>query len=382
MRGIFFLSPRLVGVDTYVAFSYVLTKNDVLSKSTFVGFNRSDADQIHNNGLLRQATSEIGEVVSPQSDSFFYKLVFYLKLLKMAAHKDVRLFFYWPYTPCNIYVYLLYLVTRMFGGRGYVMSKSSSVVPNQLFEAWCRKYPNRKSGKCRFMKRSRNNDGVICFNESIERIVNNLIQVGCNFRNSVLEVSSPSNHPIWIEFAKRQVDRNLFTDNMFLLALAKVETSSYMADGNGLVETVRKVLGTIHDNFPDHSILVKPHPLDYQHGELMECFEVDYCTVLESSPLGYSFFAKRVLFVGPTNIVGLLSHARKIDFSVYKEFDDLYGGYNYINIHDWKEKEIIRLIEDDDFYDNSVSRTELDRFIGNPQADIERIRGFVDGVCK
>jgi hypothetical protein len=378
MKGVFFLSTRLIGVDTYVSFSYILSKAGILNDTTFVGFNRIDAEQIFNSDLLNRASSEVGNVVFPQGDSFLHKLNFYLKLLKIVANKDIRLFFYLPYNLCNIHIYLLYLITRIFGGKGYILGKSSSVTPKHLLKEWSNVYSKGKSLECRYMKNARNNDGIICFNSNLDKTVDSLTQFGCNFHEDILEVSSPYNYSAWIEFSKRHVDKRILTDNTFLLVLAKVETSIWLTDGNSLTETVRRVLGFIYQNFSDYNILVKPHPLDYQEDELMECFNDSRCTVLDTSPLGYSFFTKRVFTIGPTNLIGLLSNSRKIDFSVYKEFDNLYDGYNYVNICNFNKKKIIKLIEDDYFYDKNVSHLGLDTFIGSPKSDIKSLKNYIN----
>lgn len=402
---VFFLSPRVIDLDTYLPTAVQLREVLPDREIRFVTFSNENYRFIRRNPTLMAGIERCGSLLLLGSDGERHLTTRLMKRLTtllcvsawiLRCRRPV-LFLGIPFTR---FPYALwYLLSKLRGGWSYMLWKVRSPDISQEIIRAVRKVPPPPVAPSLISRLlGRNLDGLVCYHGKQDRNIEWTSGYGDVSRASRIEIGMPHLFPAWrslidSETARARrvlVEAGVAPDaEIFCMFPAKVLSSETLRADNSITYAFAKAGETLHRLRPRALILVRPHPLAVDEPYVHEFIEKlgGAARISFEHPEVLISISRRAIFNNPTNIMFSCFPGRLIDVSDYSEYqyqrfgtNSLGAGYGPVFIDPRSEDFEARFeaLLDDDAFDRQQDRSLADELLARWPPDIGKLARWIE----
>ena len=347
---LFFLSPRVVDMDSYLPFAMALKDARPSADIRFVTFGRQNYDFIRRNETMVEGVERCGSLhflgaEGGAATRLVRRAGAFLQVLRWILTAKRPVLFHGRQFSDGPYV-LWYLAARVRGGRGAVLARvrlTDAGLHRMFTDRFTALPKGRKSLLARLL--GRDADGLIHYHDRQDIYLQSLNRYGDAAALPRLMIGMTNAYPSWramIEQAAEaaRADLGLIdrpNREVFGFIATKEFSATELRTPQSVEAPFRAVLAAIRRRRPDALILVRPHPLAVQEAwftKAMEDFGGEAVRVTFLHPEVMARLTRRLIVNAPTNICYTTPDAAFIDVSDYKPEDlEARGGRSFADGH-------------------------------------------------
>ena len=370
MKKIFFIlqSEGTFSADSYIPLGYLLSEN---YRVIYYTFSFDVYSEIKENKLLFEAIEESGKLIGPLKKYKTHKILAYCKLL-LEGLTSLRsiIFYYWPYNRCSKLVTIWFYIVKTLRGRGYILSKRSSIIFEKSEDIRKRECKiNSNKILCNTLFNFKNHDGNFCFIPEEQFAKKDLDRYRPIPSLKAIPIGIPHLDRRWVGFYNRVAHKYIDNNKYFLLVLAKSVTSFHLRSNKDYLLSVHSILSFLRKGYPDFKVVIKLHPREVLDIKLLlgEYYKCNLVEISEQSSMLLSILAKTIFILGPTAVAVQLFGTKRIDITHYSDEykleknQSIYYKYGVVQCFPEDADIMKRYIDDDNYFKSNCNTQGEDK---------------------
>jgi len=335
-RFVFFLSPRVVDMDSYLPLGMELKRHIPSADIRFITFGSQNFEFIKKNTTLMKGIEQAGTLHYLGSSGgvvsrALRRISAFLSISALILRGNVVLFHGRQFTsfPYNIW----YLLARLTGSRGIVLARVR-LTDSGLHERYKERFASLSRGRKSIIARvfGRDADGLIHYHERQSLYLQSLYRYGDIGTVPTLCMGMPNMYPAWRDLVKqeaRSLAHKLRVDGVsggliYAVIATKSFSSTALRTLSSVDETFVQLLDCLERLRPDATILIRLHPLALGERYIADALatrDANRIQITFAHPEVLALVCSRLFINAPTNVCYTTVEAKFIDVSDYTPED-------------------------------------------------------------